>query len=156
MASDPTTASELTNAVLQAIDAGAPGEEVGAIPLPEAYTAVALHAEDAETLGKLPRSEKKPSLAMHVEEVPLPEPASDEVLIATMASSMNFNTVWSAIFEPVPTFAFLSRYGKVRGHWGKRHDQPFHVVGSDAAGGGGGGGGAAGQQGGGGGAGGGR
>ena len=24
-----------------------------------------------------------------------------------MASSMNFNTVWSAIFEPVPTFAFL-------------------------------------------------
>src|SRR4051794_16865618 len=134
MASDPTTASELTNAVLQAIDAGAPGEEFGAIPLPEAYTAVALHAEDAETLGKLPRSEKKPSLAMHVEEVPLPELAPDEVLIATMASSMNFNTVWSAIFEPVPTFAFLNRYGKVRGHWGKRHDQPFHVVGSDAAG----------------------
>src|SRR3712207_8564353 len=32
------------------------------------------------------------------------------------------------------TFAFLRRYGKVRGEWGKRHDQPFHVVGSDACG----------------------
>ena len=36
--------------------------------------------------------------------------------------------------EPVPTFAFLKRYAKIRGHWGRRHDQPFHVVGSDAAG----------------------
>ena len=127
-------ASDLTKAVLRAIDAGASSEEFAAIDLPDSYTAVALHAEDAETLGKLPRAEKRPSAAMHVEEVPLPEIAPDEVLVATMASSMNFNTVWSAIFEPVPTFAFLSRYAKVRGHWGKRHDQPFHVVGSDAAG----------------------
>ena len=71
---------------------------------------------------------------MHLDEVPLPELAPDEALIATMASSINFNTVWSAIFEPVPTFAFLRRFGKVRGAWGKRHDQPFHVVGSDACG----------------------
>src|SRR4051794_37077317 len=134
MASDLTRASELTTTVLQAIDAGASSEEFGAIALPAAYTGVALHAEDTETIGKLPRAEKKPSLAMHIEDVPLPELAPDEVLIATMASSMNFNPVWSAIFEPVPTFAFLSRYGKVRGRWGKRHDQPFHVVGSDAAG----------------------
>ena len=52
---------------------------------------------------------------MHLEEVPLPELAPDEALIATMASSINFNTVWSAIFEPVPTFAFLRRFGKERG-----------------------------------------
>ena len=133
MASD-LKASDLTRAVLQAIDAGASSEEFAAIPVPETYTGVALHAEDAETIGKLPRDEKRPSLAMHVEEVPLPELAPDEALIGTMASSINFNTVWSAIFEPVPTFAFLARYGKVRGHWGRRHDQPFHVVGSDAAG----------------------
>jgi crotonyl-CoA reductase len=71
---------------------------------------------------------------MHLQDVPTPELAPDEALIAVMASSINYNTVWSAIFEPVPTFAFLKRYGKVRGHWGRRHDQPFHVVGSDACG----------------------
>ena len=54
-------------------------------------------------------SEKRPSLALHVGEVPTPELAPDEVLIATFASSVNYNTVWSAIFEPVPTFAFLKR-----------------------------------------------
>ncbi len=127
-------ASELTGAVLAAIDTGADSAHFGAIPLPETYTGVALHADEADTLGKLPREEKRPSLAMHVEQVPMPEIAPDEVLVATMASSINFNTVWSAIFEPVSSFAFLRRYAKVRGAWGARHDQPFHVVGSDAAG----------------------
>ena len=46
---------------------------------------------------------------------------------------MNYNTVWSAIFEPVPTFAFLKRLAKTHGY-GKRHDLPTHVVGSDACG----------------------
>ena len=50
-----------------------------------------------------------------------------------MASSINFNTVWTSIFEPLPTFAFLKRLGK-ESVWGARHDQPFHVMGSDAAG----------------------
>ena len=50
-----------------------------------------------------------------------------------MASSINFNTVWTSIFEPLPTFGFLQRLGR-ESVWGARHDQPFHVVGSDAAG----------------------
>jgi crotonyl-CoA reductase len=50
-----------------------------------------------------------------------------------MSSSINFNTVWSAIFEPVPSFQFLRRLAKVRGY-GERHDRDFHVVGSDACG----------------------
>ena len=50
-----------------------------------------------------------------------------------MASSINFNTVWTSIFEPVPTFGFLPA-ARARSVWGARHDQPFHVVGSDAAG----------------------
>ena len=50
-----------------------------------------------------------------------------------MASSINFNTVWTSIFEPLPTFGFLKRLGK-ESVWGARHDQPFHVIGSDAAG----------------------
>ena len=64
---------------------------------------------------------------------PLPELAPDEALVAVMASSINFNTVWTSIFEPVPTFGFLQRLGR-ESVWGARHDQPFHVVGSDAAG----------------------
>ena len=39
----------------------------------------------------------------------MPELAPDEVVVAVMAASVNFNSVWSAIFEPVPTFAFLHR-----------------------------------------------
>ena len=50
-----------------------------------------------------------------------------------MASSINFNTVWTSIFEPLPTFGFLDRLGK-ESVWGKRHALDYHVVGSDAAG----------------------
>jgi crotonyl-CoA reductase len=50
-----------------------------------------------------------------------------------MASAINYNTVWSSIFEPVSTFGFLQRYGRVS-PLSKRHDLPYHVVGSDLAG----------------------
>ena len=50
-----------------------------------------------------------------------------------MASSVNYNTVWTSIFEPVSTFGFLERYGRVS-ELTKRHDLPYHVVGSDLAG----------------------
>src|SRR3546814_1396314 len=50
-----------------------------------------------------------------------------------MASSINFNTVWTSIFEPLSTFGFLDRLGKAS-VWGNRHAQDYHVVGSDASG----------------------
>jgi crotonyl-CoA reductase len=50
-----------------------------------------------------------------------------------MASSVNFNTVWTSIFEPVSTFGFLERYGRLS-DLTKRHDLPYHVVGSDLSG----------------------
>ncbi len=71
--------------------------------------------------------------SLRVGEVPLPELAPDEVLIAVMASAINYNTVWSATFEPAPTFQFLAALRR-QGRWGARHDQPYHVIGSDAAG----------------------
>ncbi len=77
--------------------------------------------------------DKDPRQSLHIDDVPLPELAPDEAYVAVMASSINFNTVWTSIFEPVSTFAFLKRLGK-ESVWGARHDQPFHVVGSDAAG----------------------
>jgi crotonyl-CoA reductase len=50
-----------------------------------------------------------------------------------MAAAINFNTVWTAIFEPLPTFAFLDRLGR-ESVWGARHALDYHVVGSDASG----------------------
>jgi crotonyl-CoA reductase len=65
--------------------------------------------------------------------VPTPELAPDEVYIAVMASSINFNTVWTSIFEPLPTFGFLDRLGR-ESSWGARHALDYHVIGSDASG----------------------
>ena len=48
-----------------------------------------------------------------MQEVPTPELAPAEALIAVMASAINYNTVWTSIFEPLPTFKFLERYGLV-------------------------------------------
>src|SRR5664280_1151055 len=59
--------------------------------------------------------------------------APDEVFIVVMASSINFNTVWTSIFEPLPTFGFLDRLAK-ESYWGRRHALDYHVVGSDGAG----------------------
>jgi crotonyl-CoA reductase len=78
-------------------------------------------------------AEKDPRRSIHVEEFALPEIAPDEAYVAVMASSINFNTVWTSIFEPLPTFGFLKRLGK-ESEWGARHDQPYHVMGSDASG----------------------
>ena len=78
-------------------------------------------------------AQKDPRRSLHVESVPLPELAPDEAYVAVMASSINFNTVWTSIFEPLPTFGFLDRLGK-ESIWGRRHALDYHVVGSDAVG----------------------
>ena len=90
-------------------------------------------ADEQEMFADLPSEEKDPRKSTHVEEFPLPELAPDEAYVAVMASAINFNTVWTSIFEPLPTFGFLKRLGR-ESVWGKRHDQPYHVMGSDAAG----------------------
>ena len=55
----------------------------------------------------MPSEQKDPRKSMRVEDFPLPELAPDEAIVAVMASSINFNTVWTSIFEPLPTFGFL-------------------------------------------------
>jgi len=120
-------------AILQAIVDGAPGDQLGALPLPVSYRGAVVRASEQEMFAGVASADKDPSRSLHLDEVPLPEIAPDEALIAVMASSINFNTVWTSIFEPLSTFGFLKRLGK-ESVWGARHDQPFHVVGSDAAG----------------------
>jgi len=120
-------------AFLEAIDAQADSAAFEAIPLPESYRAAVVRAEDVEMFAGMPSEDKDPRRSLHIQEVPTPELAPDEAMVVVMASAINFNTVWASIFEPLPTFAFLKRLGK-ESVWGKRHDLPYHIVGSDASG----------------------
>ncbi len=120
-------------AFLDAILTGASGDDIGRIPLPDTYRAALVRREDVGMFEGIPSADKDPRKSIHVEEVAVPELAPDEAYVAVMASAINFNTVWTSIFEPLPTFGFLKRLGQ-ESEWGKRHDLPYHVVGSDAAG----------------------
>ena len=116
-----------------AILAGASGVELAAIALPSTYRAAIVRQDQAAMFEGMATADKDPRKSLHVEEVAVPELAPDEAYVAVMASAVNFNTVWTSIFEPMPTFQFLSRLGR-ESVWGRRHDLPYHVVGSDAAG----------------------
>src|SRR6185436_6780160 len=120
-------------AIRDAIIDGADAETLAALPLPEAYRAAVVRAADQEMFAGMPSEEKDPRRSLHLDDVPLPELAPDEAYVAVMASSINFNTVWTSIFEPLSTFAFLARLGR-ESVWGARHDPPYHVLGSDASG----------------------
>jgi crotonyl-CoA reductase len=119
--------------ILDAIAAGASADEFANLPVPEAYRAAVVRKDEAAMFEGVESADKDPRKSLHIDEVPVPELAPDEALIAVMASSINFNTVWTSIFEPLPTFGFLSRLGR-EGRWGARHDLDYHVVGSDASG----------------------
>jgi crotonyl-CoA reductase len=119
--------TDLTDAVIS----GAPAKELADCPLPGTYRAAHLLKRDVAMFSEV--EDKDVRRSIHIGEVPLPELAPDEVLVAVMAAGINYNTVWSATFEPVPTFAFLARYGR-QNKWAARHDQPYHVLGSDASG----------------------
>ncbi len=122
--------------LIEAVLSGAPASELARCPVPETYRAAHLLRSETDMFSGTPdggTADKDVRKSLHLGEVPMPELAPDEVLIAVMAAGLNYNTVWSAIFEPVPTFSFLARYGR-QGRWAARHDLPYHVVGSDAAG----------------------
>src|SRR5213080_2333703 len=117
---------------LEAIQAHASGDEIAAIPLPESYRAAVVRQEDTGMFDGMPSADKDPRKSLHVEDVAVPDLAPDEAYVAVMASAINFNTVWTSIFEPLPTFGFLQRLGR-ESEWAKRHALPYHVVGSDAS-----------------------
>ena len=119
--------------ILNAIQCGASSDDIAALKIPESYRAVHVLAEEQEMWVGTPTKEKDPRKSLHVGDVPTPELAPDEVYLAVMASSMNFNTVWSSIFEPISTFGPMKRLAR-ESEWARRHDQPFQVVGSDASG----------------------
>ncbi|WP_449061356.1 crotonyl-CoA carboxylase/reductase [Planomonospora algeriensis] len=118
----------------QAVVDGAGPEELARLEVPSSFRAAHTRKDQVGVFGRVPHGtdgvDKDITKSVHVGEVPMPELAPDEVLVAVMASAINFNTVWTAMFEPIPTFAFLERFGRTD----PRHDQDFHVLGSDASG----------------------
>jgi crotonyl-CoA reductase len=118
--------------IRQAILDGAPGEAIAGIDLPETMRAAVVRRSDVDMFDGVASQDKDPRKSLHVDEVPIPPLGPNEVLIAPMASALNYNTVWTSIFEPLPTFGFLERMGRL-GELGARHDLDYHIVGSDAA-----------------------
>jgi len=119
--------------ILEAIQSNASGDEIANLPIPESFRAAYVLRDEQGMWEGYASEDKDPRKSLHVDEIATPEIAPDEVYIAVMASSINFNTVWTSIFEPLPTFGFLDRLGK-ESVWGARHAQDFHIVGSDASG----------------------
>ncbi len=119
--------------ILDAVRGGSDPATLAATALPTMTRAVFVRRDEQEKFDGVATRDKDPRASLHVDEVPLPEFAPDEVVIVVMASSINFNTVWTSIFEPMSTFAFLDRLGK-ESYWGARHALDHHVIGSDAAG----------------------
>ncbi len=117
--------------LFEAVLAGAQPEELLGCEVPQAYRAAYLRREDEAMFQG--EQDKDVRRSLRVGEVPTPDLAPDEVLIAVMAAAVNYNTVWSAMFEPISTFRFLRQFGR-EGGWSARHDRDHHVLGSDAAG----------------------
>jgi crotonyl-CoA reductase len=121
---------EITAAILAG---DTPAEEFGAMEVPASYRGVVVRKDEAGMFEGLASREKDPRTSLHIDEVATPELGPGEAIVAVMASSVNYNTVWTSIFEPVSTFGFLERYGRLS-PLSKRHDLPYQVIGSDLAG----------------------
>ena len=122
------------NEIRDAILAGdTSGQAYDALAVPDSYLAVTVHKDEEKMFAGMPSRDKDPRKSLHVEQVPTPEIGPGEALVAVMASSVNYNTVWTSIFEPVSTFGFLEKYGRTS-PLAKRHDLPYHVIGSDLSG----------------------
>jgi crotonyl-CoA reductase len=107
--------------------------DFAALPLPESYRAVTVRKDETAMFEGLASHDKDPRKSLHLDDVPVPELGPGEALVAVMASSVNYNSVWTSLFEPLPTFGFLERYGRLS-PLAARHDLPYHVIGSDLAG----------------------
>ncbi|GDY68235.1 hypothetical protein SAV14893_076280 [Streptomyces avermitilis] len=103
----------MSTTMSEAVIAGAGGDELEKLPLPEQFAAATVRLADIKMFQDV--DDKDVQKSLFVDEVPMPELAPDEALIAVMASSINYNTVWTAMFEPLPTFQFLKQMGKAGG-----------------------------------------
>ena len=100
------------DAIRNAVLAGASGSEIEGLPLPKSVLGALVKADEVDMFDGVESDDKDPRKSIHVDPFPLPELAPDEAFVGVMASAINFNTVWTSIFEPLPTFGFLKRLGR--------------------------------------------
>ena len=84
-------------------------DALAGLAVPESYRAVVVRKDEQDMFQGMPTKEKDPRKSLHIDEVATPELGPGEAIVAVMASSVNYNTVWTSIFEPVSTFGFLER-----------------------------------------------
>lgn len=72
--------------IVDAIGADSPGEEIGALALPESMRAVTVHKDEVDMFEGVESQDKDPRKSIHLDEVPIPPLGPNEVLIANMAS----------------------------------------------------------------------
>jgi len=122
------------SAIRDAILAGETSSDLfESLQVPDTYRGVTVRRDEVDMFAGLATRDKDPRRSLHVDDVPVPALGPGEALVAVMASTINYNTVWTSLFEPVPTFTFLERYGRTSS-LARRHDLPYHVVGSDLSG----------------------
>ncbi|MFM7094767.1 MAG: crotonyl-CoA carboxylase/reductase [Actinomycetota bacterium] len=119
--------------IRDAILAGADSATIAKLPIPASYRGAHLLKSETSMFEGMASNDKDPRKSLHIGDVPTPELAPDEVFVAVMASSINFNTVWSSIFEPVSSFGPMQRLAR-ESEWARRHDRDYQVVGSDGSG----------------------
>jgi crotonyl-CoA reductase len=127
---------EILDIIMAADGAADPAAELrrlADVEIPPTYRGVVVRADEELMFDGVDSKDKDPRKSLHIQDVPTPELGPGEALIAVMASAVNYNTVWTSIFEPVSTFKFLKKYAR-SSELARKHDQPYHVVGSDAAG----------------------
>ena len=61
---------------------------IGDMPIPHTYLAATLHKSDEQMFAGRASRDKDPRESLHIEQVPTPELAAGEALIAVMASSI--------------------------------------------------------------------
>ena len=67
----------------------------------------------------------EPASAMRPEQVAVPRPGPDEVLVYVMAAGLNYNGVWASRAQPIDPCAVHGRFGQ---------PTAFHIGGSEASG----------------------
>src|SRR5512139_2732654 len=110
------TVQDILEAIMAAEGSAQPERELAGLaglPVPETYRGMVVRAEDTRMFDGMVTRDKDPRKALHLQEVPTPELGPGEALVAVMASAINYNTVWTSIFEPLSTFGFLRRYGRL-------------------------------------------
>ena len=79
---------EIVSAVLSE---DASPQDFAGLRLPESYLGAVLREEDVSMFEGMTSADKDPRKSLHVRDVPVPQPAAGEALVAVMASSVNYN-----------------------------------------------------------------